>query len=163
MIISVSLGLTQNNYGSAANQNRRSAEVHKPDPKNDSIRNHVRTQDTVSAMKNPRHSHPTPKILPKPPVQEEEDDIEEIIPAVKSEPRDNTTTAPTVQHEQVMDMYNDRTQQMGGSMMMTMDAEQYDDSYVGDYDGHYGDQSYSNEVRAGQDTTAQGKYLMYCS
>ena len=115
-------------------------------------------------MKNPSQPHPTPKILSKPPVQEEEDDIEEILPVVKSEPRDNTTTAPNkpvVQHEQGMNMYNDRTQQMG-SMMMTMDAEQYDDSYGGDYDEHhYGDQSYGNEVGQGQDAMAQGKYLLY--
>ena len=48
---------------------------------------------------------------------------------------------------------------MGGSMMMTMDAEQYEDSYGGAYDEHYGDQSYGSEEGAGQDTRAQGKYF----
>jgi hypothetical protein len=113
-------------------------------------------------MKNPSQPHPTPKILSKPPVQEGEDDIEEILPAVKSEPRDNTTTAPietVVQHEQGMDMYNDRTQQMG-SMKMTMDAEQYDDSYGGTMRD-------TMEIRAmalrwGKDRTPRHKVNIYC-
>ena len=41
-------------------------------------------------------------------------------------------------------MYDDGSQQMQGSMMMTTDTEQYDDNYGGEYEGQYGDAGYDS-------------------
>ena len=57
-----------------------------------------------------------------------------------------------------MAMYNEGSQQMGDSMMMTMDTEQYDDSYGGEYEGYYEDQAYDTSMVAeGQDTSGSGE------
>ena len=40
-----------------------------------------------------------------------------------------------------------------------MDTEQYDDSYGGEYEGHYEDQVFDTSmVAAGQDTSGAGEY-----
>ena len=86
------------------------------------------------------------------------------MPVVKSEPRDPTPTvmATTIPHQveqqQSMAMYNEGSQQMGDSMMMTMDTEQYDDSYGGEYEGHYEDPAFDTSMVAeGQDTSGAGE------
>ena len=57
-----------------------------------------------------------------------------------------------------MAMYNEGSQQMGDSMMMTMDTEQYDDSYGGEYEGHYEDPAFDTSMVAeGQDTSGAGE------
>ena len=88
---------------------------------------------------------------------------------VKSEPRDSTPTTQHVlppptqpvvqvqQQEQNMAMYDDGSQQMEAGMMMTMETEQYDESYGGDYDGQYGDQSYEGEGGGGQEAAGAGE------
>ena len=56
-----------------------------------------------------------------------------------------------------MAMYEDRSQ-VGDSMMMTMETEQYHDTYVGEYEGHYEDQAFDTSVGEGGQDATPGKY-----
>jgi len=155
-------GLTQNDpAGNAMSVNKKSM---KPEPRNDPTRPRPSEYDTTPTAKRPRPIPPVPRVLPQ-----QDNDIEEIVPVVKSEPRDHTPTVmatpiqPLVQ-EQSMAMYDDGSQQveMGGSMMMSEhDTEQYDENYEGEYEGHYGhgDQSYDSGGQ-GETTSAAGAGLM---
>ena len=66
---------------------------------------------------------------------------------------------PSLQQEQSqsMAMYEDRSQ-VGDSMMMTMETEQYHDTYVGEYEGHYEDQAFDTSVGEGGQDATPGKY-----
>ena len=82
------------------------------------------------------------------------DDIEVIVPVVKSEPHDTTPTVqPTIQPmvEQTMAMYED------GAQQDTM-VEQYDDHYGGGYDEQFVDQGYDTSMvgQGGQDAAGTG-------
>jgi len=152
-------GLTQNQSGNVQTESKKSAEIPKNEP---NIPPHQSVPAPVS--KRPRPTPPPPRTLPQPVAQQVDDDIEEIVPVVKSEPRDAAPTVmaapiqPVVQQEQSMAMYDDGSQQMGASMMMT---EQYDDSYVEEYEGQYGDQSYASEMGA-QDTSGSDCSKVQC-
>jgi len=144
-------GLTQNNSGTAIDTSKTTTSVPKTEPR---IEPHTpRVPDpTPIGAKRPRPSPSVSRILPKP-VAEQDDDIEEIVPIVKSEPREPTpavmTTTPTlVVQQQSMTMYEDESQ-----MMTTMDTEQYDDSYA-EYDEQYAEQGYENSMVAPQDNGA---------
>merc|ERR1719154_999327 len=145
-------GLTQGNSGNSkdSHTSKNHISVPKSEPRNDLVRTRPSEFDTESpANKRPRPPPPAaPRILPQPAPRD--NDIEEIVPVVKSEPRDHTPTVvatpiqPMVQ-EQTMAMYDDGSQQMESNMMMTEhDTEHYDDNYGGEYEGHYGDQSYDS-------------------
>eukprot|EP00091_Calanus_sinicus_P003568 TRINITY_DN13741_c0_g1_i1.p1 TRINITY_DN13741_c0_g1~~TRINITY_DN13741_c0_g1_i1.p1 ORF type:complete len:244 (-),score=63.13 TRINITY_DN13741_c0_g1_i1:78-809(-) len=147
-------GLTQNNSSSTIDSSKIHPPVPKAEPRIEPYR--PSTQDpTTATAKRPR---PTPTVTSTIPQQLSQPD-DDIAPVVKSEPRDPTPTmisAPVVQ-QQSMAMYNEGSQQMGDSMMMTMDTEQYDDSYGGEYEGHYEDQTFDTSmVPAGQDTSGAG-------
>merc|ERR1712013_292555 len=104
------------------------------------------------ASKQPRHSSSTPRILPQQTV-EQDVDIEEIVPVVKSEPiSENTATVMSnspnlVEQQQSMAMYEDRSQLVG--------LEHYDEHYVGEYEGQY-DQGYDSSMMVPQDTGGPG-------
>ena len=145
--------LTQNNSGTAIDTSKTTTSVPKTEPR---IEPHSpRIPDptpTPIGAKRPRPSPSVSRILPKP-VAERDDDIEEIVPIVKSEPREPTpavmTTTPNlVVQQQSMTMYEDESQ-----MMTTMDTEQYDDSYA-EYDEQYAEQGYDNSMVAPQDNGA---------
>ena len=146
-------GLTQNNSTSAVDQNTKQIDVPKTINRN--------SNDHTSSVKRPR---PSPTPLPKTnhPVAQQEEEIEEIVPVVKSEPHDpspimmTAPIQPVVEQEQSMAMYNDRSQ-MGGSMMTSMDTEQYDESYEGDYAGQYGEESYDGHQGVGGQDVGAGK------
>eukprot|EP00092_Neocalanus_flemingeri_P001394 GFUD01001487.1.p1 GENE.GFUD01001487.1~~GFUD01001487.1.p1 ORF type:complete len:334 (+),score=82.16 GFUD01001487.1:143-1144(+) len=159
-------GLTQNDSINPVNEKKNTVNVQKPEPRHESNRPHHSEYDPTPASKRPRPTPPIPRIIPQPAAQQEDHDIEEIVPVVKSEPRDPTPilmTAPiqpvVPPMEQTMAMYDDGSQQIQGSMMMTTDTEQYDDNYAEEYEGQYGDQSYdSSMVPGGQDNSgADGK------
>jgi hypothetical protein len=145
-------GLTQNNSTNAVEQNTKEIDVLKT--------NNRSSNDNTSSVKRPRPSPTLPKTTH--PVTQQEEEIEEIIPVVKSEPRDpspimmTAPIQPVVQQQQSMAMYNDRSQ-MAGSMMTSMDTEQYDDSYEGDYAGQYGEESYDGHQGVGGQDVGAGK------
>eukprot|EP00092_Neocalanus_flemingeri_P007003 GFUD01007561.1.p1 GENE.GFUD01007561.1~~GFUD01007561.1.p1 ORF type:complete len:335 (+),score=94.57 GFUD01007561.1:172-1176(+) len=153
-------GLTQNNSGSSTESQSISA-VPKTEPKTDPPRPRPPAYDPTPTAKRPRPSPPAPRIIPQP-VTQHDDDIEVIVPVVKSEPRDPTPTTPAppvqpvvqrVEQEQSLAMYDDGSQ-MQGSMM-----EQYDDNYGGEeYEGQFGDQGYDTSMMGpgGQDGSGAG-------
>ena len=145
------LGLTQNNSGRVIDSSKTTTSVPKTEPKIDHTQ---RNQDPILLA--PKHHRSAPsvqRVIPKP-VAVEDDDIEEIVPIVKSEPRDPKpssvmTTTPNLDvQQQSMTMYEDESQ-----MMTTMDTEQYDDSYA-EYDGQHGDQGYDNSMVVHQDNAS---------
>eukprot|EP00092_Neocalanus_flemingeri_P001417 GFUD01001513.1.p1 GENE.GFUD01001513.1~~GFUD01001513.1.p1 ORF type:complete len:332 (+),score=74.33 GFUD01001513.1:302-1297(+) len=151
-------GLTQNDSINPVNEKKNTVNVQKPEPRHESNRPHHSVYDPTPAAKRPRPTPPIPRIIPQPAAQQDDHDIEEIVPVVKSEPRDPTPilmTAPiqpvVPPMEQTMAMYDDGSQQMQGS------TEQYDDNYAEEYEGQYGDQSYdSSLVPGGQDNSGAG-------
>jgi len=145
-------GLTQNNSGGGVTESKK---VPKPEP---------RTNQILNPHSEPVQPVPAPS-LPQPVVQHD-DDIEEIVPVaeVKCEPHDTAPIQPVMQQgqSQSMAMYEDRSQ-VGDSMMMTMETEQYHDTYGGEYDGHYEDQVFDTPVReGGQDATPGKKQCPVC-
>merc|ERR1712013_178744 len=110
------------------------------------------------ASKQPRHSSSTPRILPQQTV-EQDVDIEEIVPVVKSEPiSENTATVMSnssnlVEQQQSMAMYEDRSQLVG--------LEHYDEHYVGEYEGQY-DQGYDSSMMVPQDTGGPDNGRVQC-
>jgi len=162
-------GLTQNNGGSAAastNEDKNHATVLKTEPRSDLIRPRHSDHDTPPVPKRPRPTPPVPPRITPQPVEQITDDIEVIVPVVKSEPRDSTPTVmatPMVQQqmeqEQTMAMYDDRSQQMQDTMM-----EQYDDNYGGEeYDGQYVDNQGYHDTNmigtgSGQETGGAGSH-----
>jgi len=155
-------GLTQNNGGSSA-----------ADPRNtqyEDIPKHEASHGAPApSAPPPRRLRPTPPPPPRHHPRQSNDEIQEVLPVVKAEPRDlapqvvdMNTPQPIVQQGQGMTMYEERPQQVGSTMMMSMDNEQYDDSY-GDYEGQYGDQGYEGEVGVGgQDSVGTGEAKTKC-
>jgi len=139
-------GLTQNNGGNVG------TEPKKPQPVD--IPKHEQSQ---SRPRNPApaplpvrsHPHHTP---PPPPRQHphQEDDIQEIMPVVKSEPSHSVETPIQPLVQQGIPMYDESAQQVGSNMMMSMDTEQYGDGdNYGDYEGQYGDHDQGYDVGGG--------------
>ena len=161
-------GLTQSKSGNSVNPTKSQTSLPKSESRNDPIRPCPSQYETNLTAKRPRPTPAVPKILPQS-VAQEDDDIEELVPVVKSEPRDPTPTVMTtpiqpVVQEQSMTMYDDGSQQMQDSMMMTTDTDQYDDNYGGmQYEGQYGDAGYdSSMVTAGQDSSGAGRRQSTC-
>jgi len=144
-------GLTQNNSNNASNDSsKREESLPKSEPRNDShtAREH-HNHNPNQHIKQARPSSSAPRILPQR-TAEDDDDIEEIVPVVKSEPSENTPAVINtnmLEQQQSMAMYDDRSQMMG--------MEQYDENYVGEYDGHY-DQGYDSSMMSSQDTSGTG-------
>jgi len=162
-------GLTQNDSANAVTGKKKTLDVPTSGLRHDPIRPRPSEYDTTPTAKRPHPTPAVPRILPQPvPVSQQDDDIEELVPVVKSEPRDPTPAVITtpiqpVVQEQSMAMYDDGSQQMQGSMMMTTDTEQYDDNYGGEYEGQYGDAGYdSSMVTAGQDSSGAGEAKSKC-
>merc|ERR1712142_546760 len=90
---------------------------------------------------------PTPPPPPRQPIPQRDDDIQEIMPVVKSEPSHLVEAPIQPLAQQDLPMYDERSQQVESNIMMSMDTEQYDDSY-GDYEGQYGDngQGYEGDM-----------------
>jgi len=162
-------GLTQTNSGNVASEPKNHTAVPKTEPRSDLNRPRPSEHDISPAVKRPRPTPPAPRINPQP-VTRQEDDIEVIVPVVKSEPHDPTPSImatpiqPVVQpvvQQQTLAMYDDGSQQMQGSMM-----EQYDDNYGGEYDGQFvDDQGYDTSMMGagGQDASGAGKVkCSYC-
>jgi len=156
-------GLTQTNSGNVASEPKNHTAVPKTEPRSDLNRPRPSEHDISPAVKRPRPTPPAPRINPQP-VTRQEDDIEVIVPVVKSEPHDPTPSImatpiqPVVQpvvQQQTLAMYDDGSQQMQGSMM-----EQYDDNYGGEYDGQFvDDQGYDTSMMGagGQDASGAGR------
>jgi len=153
-------GLTQNNGGNIGTEPKKSQPV--DIPKHD--QNQSRTRNPVLAP-HPVRSHHTPP-PPPPPRQHphQEDDIQEIMPVVKSEPSHvaEAPIQPLVQ--QGIPMYDESAQQVGSNMMMSMDTEQYGDGdNYGDYEGQYGDHDQGYDVGGGgQEGVGTGDDRLKC-
>jgi len=144
-------GLTQNN---ASNSETPSSKVSLPKsepPKNINRPREPPERDPVPPPKRPRPS-PVPQVsAPRPSYQEEEDDIQEVVP-VKSEPRDTFAPAPsphlqqpsmshTVAPVDPQPMYQDQGMQDQGHGTVALDDTYGDESY--DY-GQYGEGAYDD-------------------
>jgi len=153
-------GLTQNNGGNIGTEPKKSQPV--DIPKHD--QNQSRPRNPVPAP-HPIRSHHTPP-PPPPPRQHphQEDDIQEIMPVVKSEPSHvaEAPIQPLVQ--QGIPMYDESAQQVGSNMMMSMDTEQYGDGdNYGDYEGQYGDHDQGYDVGGGgQEGVGTGDDRLKC-
>jgi len=151
-------GLTQNNGGNIGTEPKKPVDnIPKHEPSQSRVRN-------PGPALHSNRSHHTPPPAPPPPRQHphQEDDIQEIMPVVKSEPSHvvEAPIQPLVQ--QGMPMYDESAQQVGSNMMMSMETEQYGDGDTyGDYEGQYGDHDQGYDVGGGgQDgvgTDAAGK------
>jgi len=134
-------GLTQNNGGNIGTEPKKpnSVDIPKHEP---SV---PRPRDSAPPINRPRPTPPPPP--PRQPIPQRDDDIQEIMPVVKSEPSHLVEAPIQPLAQQGLPMYDERTQQVESNMMMSMDTEQYDDSY-GDYEGHYGDngQGYEGDM-----------------
>jgi len=143
-------GLTQNNSSNAVVDSSKSqASLPKSEPRMDfnPSRNHHDPGPPPAKPPRPSSARPLPQQ-----VAQQDDDIEEIVPVVKSEPSEHNptvmnSTSNMVEQQQSMAMYEDR------SHMMSM--EQYDENYAGEYDGHY-DQNYDTSMISTQDTSGPG-------
>jgi len=133
-------GLTQNNGGNIGTEPKKpnSVDIPKHEPSLPLPR------DSAPPINRPR---PTPPPPPRQPIPQRDDDIQEIMPVVKSEPSHLVEAPIQPLAQQGLPMYDERSQQVESNMMMSMDTEQYDDSY-GDYEGHYGDngQGYEGDM-----------------
>jgi len=144
-------GLTQNNDSSSETP---SSEVNLPKsepPKNINRPREPPERDPVPPPKRPRPS-PIPQVsAPRSSYQEEEDDIQEVVP-VKSEPRDTFAPAPsphlqqpsmshTVAPVEPQPMYQDQGMQDQGHGTVALDDTYGDESY--DY-GQYGEGAYDD-------------------
>jgi len=142
-------GLTQNN----ANSEAPSSKVNLP--KSEPVKPISRPRDPperdpVPPLKRPRPS-PVPQVAAaRPSYQEEEDDIQEVVP-VKSEPRDTFAHAPSPHQQPSMShtvapvdpqpMYQDQGIQDQGHGTVALDDTYGDESY--DY-GQYGEGAYDD-------------------
>merc|ERR1712115_163082 len=150
-------GLTQNNSNNASNDSsKREESLPKSEPRIDShtAREH-HNHNPNQHVKQARPSSSAPRILPQR-TAEDDDDIEEIVPVVKSEPSENTPAVINtnmVEQQQSMAMYDDRSQMMG--------MEQYDENYAGEYDGHY-DQGYDSSMMTSQETSGADNGRVQC-
>jgi len=158
-------GLTQNNSSNKTgteNTQHNKASVLKSEPKVDPLHPHPSEQD-ISHTSNKRARPSPPSTAPRPTYtpSQDSDDIEVIVPAVKSEPRDTlhsgqaTNQNMVQQEQQAMAMY-DMTQQQDSIV------EQYDDSYGVDYDGQYVDQGYGANQGGGHGQDAAGAGKVKC-
>jgi len=139
-------GLTQNNGGNIGTEPKKPQPV--DIPKHEQNQSRPRNQ-APAPLPVRSHPHHTP---PPPPRQHphQEDDIQEIMPVVKSEPSHvvEAPIQPLVQ--QGIPMYDESAQQVGSNMMMSMDTEQYGDGdNYGDYEGQYGDHDQGYDVGGG--------------
>merc|ERR1719322_1700356 len=142
-------GLTQNN----ANSEAPSSKVNLPKSEPVKPINRPRDppeRDPVPPLKRPRPS-PVPQVAAaRPSYQEEEDDIQEVVP-VKSEPRDTFAHAPSPHQQPSMShtvapvdpqpMYQDQGMQDQGHGTVALDDTYGDESY--DY-GQYGEGAYDD-------------------
>ena len=147
------VGLTQNNGGNIGTEPKKPVDnIPKHEPSQSRVRN-------PGPALHSNRSHHTPP--PPPPRQHphQEDDIQEIMPVVKSEPSHvvEAPIQPLVQ--QGMPMYDESAQQVGSNMMMSMETEQYGDGDTyGDYEGQYGDHDQGYDVGGGgQDGVGTGE------
>jgi len=160
-------GLTQNNSGNSSNESKKLTTLPKTEPRSDLSHPRPSEYDITPTVKRPRATPSTTRIIPQPLAQHDED-IEEIVPVVKSEPSDPVATpiqsvvqSQPVEQQQTLAMYDDGSQQMQASMM-----EQYDDNYGEEYDGQFvDDQGYDTSMMGtgGQDASGAGKVkCSYC-
>jgi len=150
-------GLTQNNGGNIGTEPKKpnSVDIPKHEP------SLPRPRDSAPPINRPR---PTPPPPPRQPIPQRDDDIQEIMPVVKSEPSHLVEAPIQPLAQQGLPMYDERSQQVESNMMMSMDTEQYDDSY-GDYEGHYGDngQGYEGDMGGvGQEGVGTGEDRLKC-
>jgi len=153
-------GLTQNNGGNIGTEPKKPVDnIPKHEPSQSRVRN-------PGPALHSNRSHHTPPPAPPPPRQHphQEDDIQEIMPVVKSEPSHvvEAPIQPLVQ--QGMPMYDESAQQVGSNMMMSMETEQYGDGDTyGDYEGQYGDHDQGYDVGGGgQDGVGTGDDRLKC-
>jgi len=153
-------GLTQNNGGNIGTEPKKPQPV--DIPKHEQNQSRPRNQ-APAPLPVRSHPHHTP---PPPPRQHphQEDDIQEIMPVVKSEPSHvvEAPIQPLVQ--QGIPMYDESAQQVGSNMMMSMDTEQYGDGdNYGDYEGQYGDHDQGYDVGGGgQEGVGTGDDRLKC-
>eukprot|EP00092_Neocalanus_flemingeri_P094647 GFUD01120357.1.p1 GENE.GFUD01120357.1~~GFUD01120357.1.p1 ORF type:complete len:355 (-),score=56.78 GFUD01120357.1:16-1080(-) len=145
-------GLTQNNSSSDAKPKSEPPKISRPPPPRE-----PQERDPVPPPKRPRPTPPAPSIASQQSYQEDDDDIQEVVP-VKSEPRDpvpmppaptmTTAMAPvdnSVSHYQTEQVthspmvHSTPQQQQGGTV--ALDDSYADESY--DY-GQYGDGGYDD-------------------
>jgi len=163
-------GLTQNNASdraSAAPAATAPKDIHsrllpKPEPRvSDTPPSRPRPHDPSSTP--PPNKRPRPSPMPRPPPPED-DDIQEVVPIVKSEPPSSAPSdgAPVNNHG-AMVMYNDEPgdvqqyDQRAQNVMMQQGAGALDNSYGGEdsYGGDYGD-SYSEVGEYGEGAMMMG-------
>jgi len=138
-------GLTQNNGGNIGTEPKKPVDnIPKHEPSQSRVRN------PGPALHSNRSHHTPPPAPPPRQHPHQEDDIQEIMPVVKSEPSHvvEAPIQPLVQ--QGMPMYDESAQQVGSNMMMSMETEQYGDGDTyGDYEGQYGDHDQGYDVGGG--------------
>jgi len=144
-------GLTQNNANNSETPSSKVSLPKSEPPKNINRPREPPERDPVPPPKRPRPS-PVPQVsAPRPSYQEEEDDIQEVVP-VKSEPRDTFAPAPsphlqqpsmshTVAPVDPQPMYQDQGMQDQGHGTVALDDTYGDESY--DY-GQYGEGAYDD-------------------
>jgi len=139
-------GLTQNNGGNIGTEPKKPVDnIPKHEPSQSRVRN-----PCPALHSNRSHHTPPPAPPPRQHPHHQEDDIQEIMPVVKSEPSHvvEAPLQPLVQ--QGMPMYDESAQQVGSNMMMSMETEQYGDGDTyGDYEGQYGDHDQGYDVGGG--------------
>jgi len=144
-------GLTQNNASSSETPSSKVNLPKSEPPKNINRPREPPERDPVPPPKRPRPS-PIPQVsAPRSSYQEEEDDIQEVVP-VKSEPRDTFAPAPSPHMQQPsmshsvapvepQPMYQDQGMQDQGHGTVALDDTYGDESY--DY-GQYGEGAYDD-------------------
>jgi len=152
-------GLTQNNGGNIGTEPKKPVDnIPKHEPSQSRVRN------PGPALHSNRSHHTPPPAPPPRQHPHQEDDIQEIMPVVKSEPSHvvEAPIQPLVQ--QGMPMYDESAQQVGSNMMMSMETEQYGDGDTyGDYEGQYGDHDQGYDVGGGgQDGVGTGDDRLKC-
>ena len=85
-----------------------------------------------------------------------DDDVQEIVPIVKSEPRDSAPQGND-QTSRNMTMY-EGSNQVNENMLATMEIEHYDEGvYSEEYDGQYVDEAYGGQFVSSHETGGAGK------
>jgi len=140
-------GLTQNNSSSEAKPKSEAPKISRPPPPRE-----TQERDPVPPPKRPRPTPPTIAVSQQSYHQEEDDDIQEVVP-VKSEPRDPVPMAPVamttamapvvepVSHYQTEQVTHAPMQQQPQANAVALDDSYADESY--DY-GQYGDGGYDD-------------------
>jgi len=140
-------GLTQNNSSSEAKPKSEPPKISRPPPPRE-----PQERDPVPPPKRPRPTPPTIAVSQQSYHQEDDDDIQEVVP-VKSEPRDPVPMAPVamttamapvvepVSHYQTEQVTHTPMQQQPQANAVALDDSYADESY--DY-GQYGDGGYDD-------------------